>query len=120
MSEPALDEIKLKLREFAQKRDWEQFHSPKNLSMALSVEASEIVEHFQWMTEQESSELTAKRHAAVAFEMADVFIFLLRLSDILNIDLMEVTKRKVELNEKRYPIDLVKGSAKKHSEYEES
>ena len=79
MSEPALEELKLKLREFAQVRDWEQFHSPKNLSMALSVEASELLEHFQWMTEQQSTNLEPKRQLAVAFEMADIFIFLLRL-----------------------------------------
>ena len=117
MSEPAIEELKLKLREFAQERDWEQFHSPKNLSMALSVEASELVEHFQWMTEDQSSDLTPSRHAAVAFELADIFIFLLRLSDQLNVDLMEITKRKIELNNKRYPIEKVKGSSKKYSEY---
>lgn len=120
MAEPALEELKLKLRKFAQVRDWEQFHSPKNLSMALSVEASELVEHFQWMTEQQSTELDPKRHAAVAFELADIFIFLLRLSDQLNVDLLEITKRKMELNEKRYPVDLVKGSSKKYNEYDEA
>ena len=120
MSEPAIEELKLKLKEFAQVRDWEQFHSPKNLSMALSVEASELLEHFQWMTEQDSSELSPQRHAAVAFEMADIFIFLLRLSDQLNIDLMEMTKRKMELNEKRYPVEKVKSSSKKYNEYDET
>ena len=118
MSDPALEELKLKLREFAQVRDWEQFHSPKNLSMALSVEAAELVEHFQWMTEQQSSELTPQRHVAVAFELADIFIFLLRLSDQLDVDLMEITKRKMELNNKRYPIEKVKGSSIKHNEYD--
>ncbi len=118
MTEPVIEELKLKLREFAQERDWEKFHSPKNLSMALSVEASELVENFQWMTEKQSFNLDPKRHAAVAFELADIFIFLLRLSDQLNVDLMEVTKRKMELNNKRYPIDMVKGSSKKYSEYE--
>ena len=120
MTEPVIEELKLKLRDFAQVRDWEQFHSPKNLSMALSVEASELVEHFQWMTEKESENLSVKRHAAVAFELADIFIFLIRLSDQLNVDLMEITKRKMELNEKRYPIDLVKGSSKKYNEYNEA
>ncbi|MCZ6565590.1 MAG: nucleotide pyrophosphohydrolase [Gammaproteobacteria bacterium] len=118
MSEPAIEELKLKLKEFAQVRDWEQFHSPKNLSMALSVEASELVEHFQWMTEAQSADLSPQRHAAVAFEMADIFIFLLRLSDQLNVDLMEITKRKMELNNKRYPVDKVKGSSKKYNEYD--
>lgn len=118
MTEPAIEELKLKLREFAQIRDWEQFHSPKNLSMALSVETAELVEHFQWMTEQQSTELSPQRHAAVAFELADIFIFLLRLSDQLNIDLMEITKRKMELNNKRYPVEKVKGCSKKYSEYD--
>jgi len=118
MYEPAIEKLKLKLKEFAQVRDWEQFHSPKNLSMALSVEASELVEHFQWMTEAQSADLSPQRHAAVAFEMADVFIFLLRLSDQLNVDLMEITKRKMELNNKRYPVDKVKGSSKKYNEFD--
>ncbi len=118
MSEPAIEELKQKLKEFAQLRDWEQFHSPKNLSMALSVEASELLEHFQWMTEEQSTDLSPQRQAAVAFELADIFIFLLRLSDQLNIDLMEVTKRKMEINDKRYPVEKVKGSSKKYNEYD--
>ena len=75
MSRQALDDLKLELREFAKARDWEQFHSPKNLSMALSVEVAELVEHFQWMTENQSAQLDPEKHAAVACEMADVFIF---------------------------------------------
>ena len=117
MSRQALDDLKLELREFAKARDWEQFHSPKNLSMALSVEVAELVEHFQWMTENQSAQLDPEKHAAVAYEMADVFIFLLRLSDCMNVDLMEVTKRKIALNHQRYPADKVKGSSKKYSEY---
>ncbi|MEJ2116048.1 MAG: nucleotide pyrophosphohydrolase [Gammaproteobacteria bacterium] len=120
MSEQAIEELKLKLKDFAQVRDWEQFHSPKNLSMALSVEASELLEHFQWMTEKESCDLSPQRHVAVAFEMADILIFLLRLSDQLDIDLMEMTRRKIEINEKRYPVENVKGSSKKYNEYDEA
>ena len=118
MSEPAIEELKIKLREFAQVRDWEQFHSPKNLAMALSVEVAELAEHFQWMTERQSAALSPQRHTAVALEMADIFIFLLRLSDQLDVDLMEITKRKIEINNKRYPAEKVKGSAKKYTEYE--
>ena len=77
MGETTLEELKLQLREFAQVRDWEKFHSPKNLSMALSVEVAELVENFQWMTEKESAQLTPQCHAAVTFELADIFIFLL-------------------------------------------
>ena len=117
MNERDIDGLKLKLKEFAKIRDWEQFHSPKNLSMALSVEVAELVEHFQWVTEEQSTQLDPKKHAAVAFEMADIFIFLLRLSDQLGIDLMEVTQRKIKLNEQRYPADKVKGSSKRYNEY---
>ena len=117
MGETTLEELKLQLREFAQARDWEKFHSPKNLSMALSVEVAELVEHFQWMTEKESAQLTPQCHAAVIFELADIFIFLLRMSDQMGVDLMEITKRKMELNSKRYPVELVKGSSKKYYEY---
>lgn len=118
MSESTLEELKLELREFAQVRNWEQFHSPKNLAMALSVEVAELVEHFQWMTEKQSTELSSERHDAVAFELADIFIFLLRLSDRLDIDLMEVARRKIEFNDERYPVDKVKGSSKKYNEYD--
>ncbi len=118
MSDLVIEELKLKLKEFAQVRDWEQFHSPKNLTMALSVEASELLEHFQWMTEKESHNLTPKQLVSVAFEMADIFIFLLRLSDQLDIDLLEMTKRKMEINENRYPVEKVKGSSKKYNEYD--
>lgn len=117
MSEQLLDELKLELREFAKARDWEQFHSPKNLSMALSVEAAELVEHFQWMTEEQSVQLDPEKHAAVALEMADVFIFLLRLADRLDVNLVEATRRKVALNHQRYPEDQVRGSSKKYNEY---
>ncbi|MCY4420529.1 MAG: nucleotide pyrophosphohydrolase [Gammaproteobacteria bacterium] len=117
MSKQALEDLKQELKEFAQARDWEQFHSPKNLSMALSVEASELVEHFQWMTEEQSACLDDEKHAAVALEMADIFIFLLRLSERMNVDLMEVTRQKIVLNHQRYPVSKVKGSSKKYSEY---
>ena len=117
MSEQCLDDLKLELREFARARDWEQFHSPKNLSMALSVEAAELVEHFQWMTEEKSAQLGPEKHTAVALEMADIFIFLLRLADRLDVNLMEVTRQKVALNDERYPVNKVMGSSKKYSEY---
>ncbi len=117
MSEQALDDLKRELREFARARDWEQFHSPKNLSMALSVEAGELVEQFQWMTEEQSASLDTEKHAAVASEMADIFIFLLRLADRLEVNLMEATRHKIALNHERYPKDKVKGSSKKYNEY---
>ncbi len=100
-----------RLREFAQARDWEQFHSPKNLAMALIVEAAELVEHFQWMKEDKSYELSDKQREEVSLEMADVFIYLLRIADRLNIDLGEATDRKIAINEDRYPVEKSKGRA---------
>ena len=118
MTDQCLEELKLRLRKFAQVRDWEQFHSPKNLSMALSVEVAELVEHFQWLTEEQSVRLDPQEYEEVAFEMADIFIFLLRLSDQMDVNLMEVARRKIELNELRYPVDKVKGSSRKYDKYE--
>lgn len=100
-----------RLRDFAQARDWEQFHSPKNLAMALIVEAAELVEHFQWMKEDQSYELSDKQREEVSLEMADIFIYLLRIADRLNIDLSEATYKKIEINEKHYPVDNSKGKA---------
>lgn len=108
-----IDQLIQQLREFVQARDWDKFHSPKNLSMALSVEAAELVEHFQWLTEQESFTLAPDKKAEVALEMADVLIYLLRLADKLGIDLFDSAWRKLELNEQKYPADEVRGSAAK-------
>lgn len=116
MSSSGLNEIKHRLREFAQVRDWEQFHSPKNLSMALSVEVSEIVEHFQWLTESQSKNLPKNKLAEVEAELADTLIYLIRLADKLDIDLLEAAESKIEINEKKYPVDKAKGGAKKYTE----
>lgn len=117
MQENQVNDLMLALREFAKERDWEQFHSPKNLSMALSVEAAELLEHFQWTPEEGTYKLADAKHKLVAYELADIFIYLLRLCDQLNIDLIEITKQKMHINEQRYPVDKVKGSSKKYSEY---
>lgn len=117
MENSEVQQLMLELRKFAQDRDWEQFHSPKNLSMALSVEVSELLEHFQWMNEQASFALGDAKHQLVSYEVADIFIYLLRICDQLNIDLLDVTKQKMEINDQRYPVDKVKGSSKKYSEY---
>ncbi len=108
-----LEQLRERLRAFARARDWEQFHSPKNLSMALIVEAAELVEHFQWLTESQSQGLDPKTFQAVEEEVADVFIYLVRLSDLLGIDLLDAAARKITLNEKKYPAEEVRGSAKK-------
>ncbi|WKD48911.1 nucleotide pyrophosphohydrolase [Microbulbifer spongiae] len=112
-----LDDIKEKLRQFAQARDWDQFHSPKNLSMALAGEAGELLELFQWLTEEQSRNLTQKQSRAVEEEMADIFLYLLRLADKLSVDLLESAKNKMTINEQKYPASKVKGSSKKYTEY---
>ncbi len=105
------------LREFVRERDWEQFHSPKNLSMALSVEAAELMEHFQWLSREESTNLPPEKKLAVQDEVADVFIYLVRIADVLGIDLLEAAERKLAGNRERYPAEKVRGLAKKASEY---
>ncbi|MGB4246962.1 MAG: nucleotide pyrophosphohydrolase [Pseudohongiellaceae bacterium] len=112
-----LEEVRQRLQAFAEARDWDKFHSPKNLSMALSVEASELVECFQWLTEDESRSLTDDQLAAVAEEIADVQLYLVRLSDKLGIDIGTAIEKKIAKNEAKYPADKVRGSAKKYSEY---
>ncbi|MDO8293234.1 MAG: nucleotide pyrophosphohydrolase [Gallionella sp.] len=109
-----------KLRAFAEARDWDQFHSPKNLSMALMVEAAELMEHFQWLTEAQSAELPPNDKQAVGEELADILLYLVRLSDKLGIDLREAALHKLEKNALKYPAEQVRGSAKKYSAYPKS
>jgi NTP pyrophosphatase (non-canonical NTP hydrolase) len=108
-----LEQLTLRLREFAQARDWEQFHSPKNLSMALIVEAAELVEHFQWLTEDQSRALSSEKLREVELEMADIFVYLVRLADRLGVDLVSAAWRKIDINEAKYPADKVRGKADK-------
>lgn len=109
----SFEEIKMYLRKFAEDRDWVQFHSPKNLSMALSVEVAELVEHFQWLTEAQSLALDAETKQKVAEEIADVQLYLVRLADRLNIDIPEAVQQKTRANELRFAVEKVKGSARK-------
>jgi len=112
-----IEKLQNRLRGFAERRDWQQFHSPKNLSMALVVEAGELVEHFQWLTQDESFKLAEEKLEAVGEELADIFVYLVRLADQLDIDLSAAVERKIGINEAKYPADLVRGSARKYSEY---
>jgi NTP pyrophosphatase (non-canonical NTP hydrolase) len=112
-----LKALAAELRQFAVERDWEQFHSPKNLVMALTVEAAELQELFQWLSTDESSELTAQQIERVGEEMADVLIYLVRLADQLNIDLLDAAEEKIEVNRNKYPADVVRGRANKYTEY---
>jgi NTP pyrophosphatase (non-canonical NTP hydrolase) len=114
MSAPSLEDIRQRLAEFAQARDWEQFHAPKNLAMALIVEAGELVELFQWLTPEESAALTAEQREAVEQEMADVLLYLVRLADRLQVDLLSAAERKIAINERKYPADSVRGRAAKY------
>jgi dCTP diphosphatase len=111
-----LSDLRNSLRKFTADRDWDQYHSPKNLAAALIVEAAELLEHFQWMTEEESKVLTAKQIARVSEEMADVFIYLVRLADKLDINLLEAAHEKIKQNAAKYPIDRARGSSRKYSE----
>jgi NTP pyrophosphatase (non-canonical NTP hydrolase) len=113
-----MQELIKKLRKFAKERDWEQFHSPKNLVMALSVEVAEIVEHFQWLTEEQSFNLEAKTLEKVKDEIGDVQIYLARLSDQLGISPLDVAKEKLKKNAKKYPPEKSKGNARKYSEFD--
>ncbi|GAA0414894.1 nucleotide pyrophosphohydrolase [Cocleimonas flava] len=110
-----IESLKLKLREFAEERDWDQFHSPKNFSMAMIVECAELVEHFQWLTDEQSKNLSTETLDEVSLEMADIFIYLIRLADKLDVDLVKTAKRKMILNAEKYPIEKSKGLATKYN-----
>jgi dCTP diphosphatase len=112
---PTLAGLRRDLRRFADARDWQQFHTPKNLAMALSVEAAELLECFQWLTPEQSAHLGAGDRRAVEEEVADVLLYLLRLSDVLEIDLLQAAQRKMVLNARKYPVSVSRGSARKYS-----
>lgn len=111
----SINKLQQKLSEFAEAREWEQFHAPKNLACALSVEASELLEHFQWMEVGESRTLPKEKLIEVEAEIADIFCYLLMISDKLGIDLIEATNKKIVANESRYPIDKSKGRSDKYN-----
>jgi dCTP diphosphatase len=111
-----IKEIQEKLEAFATERDWAQFHSPKNLSMALAGEVGELLEIFQWMTEEQSKNLTDVDKRKVSEELADIMIYLLKLADKTGIDINQSVIDKIEINARKYPIEKAKGSAKKYTE----
>jgi NTP pyrophosphatase (non-canonical NTP hydrolase) len=111
-----LDELRERLRRFAAARDWDQYHSPKNLASALIVEAAELVEHFQWLTEDESKSLPVAELARVREEMADVLIYLVRLADKLDVDLLAAAREKMEKNALKYPAEKARGNSRKYSD----
>lgn len=118
MSNNDLETLKHQLRKFADTRDWNQFHSPKNLCMALGVEVAEITEHFQWLTEEQSKNLSGSKLDEIATELADTLLYLIRLADKLEIDLLAAAFSKIELNKHKYPVDKSRGNAKKYTEFD--
>lgn len=112
----SLDDLRRRLAEFARQRDWEPFHSPKNLAMALIAEAAELVEHFQWLTESQSRQLDDDKRAAVRLELADILIYLIRTADQLDIDLIAAVRDKMAINEQRFPVEEVRGVARRGDE----
>jgi NTP pyrophosphatase (non-canonical NTP hydrolase) len=113
-----MDDLIQKLRDFVRERDWEQFHSPKNLAMALSVEVAEVVEMFQWMTEEQSRNLSPEKLSELKEEIGDVMIYLTNLADKFGINPVEAAKEKIEINNRKYPADKVKGKSQKYNEYQ--
>lgn len=116
VSKSSIEDLKAVLRQFADDRDWDQFHSPKNLVMALTGEAGELIEHFQWLTEEQSSNLSELKKAQVADEIADIQLYLLRLADKLDLDILQECYRKINDNAVKYPIEKSKGKAQKYTE----
>lgn len=118
MSQDSLQQLTERVRAFVQARDWEQFHTPKNLAMAMIVEAAELVEIFQWETPEQSQQMDAKKREQVSHELADTMVYLIRLADVLGVDLIQAANEKIELNAQKYPADKVRGSNAKYTEYE--
>ncbi|WP_019594799.1 nucleotide pyrophosphohydrolase [Thioalkalivibrio sp. ALM2T] len=111
-----LDVLASRVEAFVAERDWAQFHSPKNLSMALAGEVGELIENFQWLTQEQSRNLSGEAHEAVRQEIADVQIYLLLLARKLDIDLVQAANDKLEMNARKYPVEKARGNARKYSE----
>ena len=112
-----MENLLKKIRQFNKERDWEQYHSPKNLAMALSVEVAEVVEHFQWLNQAQSRSLEPAKKEAIKDEIGDILIYLVNLADKLDIDPIQAALDKIEKNQKKYPVKLSKGKALKYKDY---
>jgi dCTP diphosphatase len=115
----SLANLRAKINAFVAERDWAQFHTPKNLAMAMIVEAAELVEQFQWDSPQESQQLSPEKREAVSHELADTFVYLLRIAEVLEIDLIDAANEKIALNAIKYPVEKAKGSNAKYTKYEQ-
>ena len=115
--EDSLANLRAKINIFVNERDWAQFHTPKNLAMAMIVEAAELVEQFQWDTPTESQDLTPEKREAVAHELADTFVYLLRIAEVLEIDLIKAANDKIAINALKYPVEKARGSNAKYTDY---
>ncbi len=116
MSTDDLTDLRDRLRAFAREREWDRYHTPKNLAMALIVEAAELVEHFQWLTPEQSHELPPPKFEKVREEVADVLIYLIELADVLDIDLAAAAHAKIAKNAAKYPVEAARGNARKYDE----
>jgi NTP pyrophosphatase (non-canonical NTP hydrolase) len=112
-----LAQLRDALRQFAAERDWDQFHSPKNLATALTVEAAELLEHFQWLKDGSALEMPREKLAQVREELADVLLYLIRLADKLEVDLVAAARDKLEVNARKYPVEKARGSSRKYTDY---
>lgn len=115
-----LDQIRSQIRKFRDERDWMQFHNPKNLACSISIEANELLEHFQWCSPEESLAIARQKKTEISHEIADVGVYLIELADNLGIDLAKAIAEKMAHNEAKYPADKVRGSSKKYTEYKTS
>ncbi|AHG62921.1 nucleotide pyrophosphohydrolase [Advenella mimigardefordensis] len=119
MTTPTLTSIQTQLEAFAKAREWDLYHSPKNIAMALTVEAAELLEIFQWKTQAESATLNERDQLAARHEIADVLLYLLTISRVLNIDILQAAQEKLELNARKYPVEKSKGNAKKYDQLDD-
>lgn len=117
-TQTTLHDLKEKMATFVREREWEKFHTPKNLSMSIAIEAAELMEHFQWLTAEESMSLPPDALAAIGEELADIVIYSLSLSNVLGLDLSETVLAKMEKNVRKYPSDKVRGKSHKYTYYE--
>lgn len=114
----SINDLRARVNAFVEERDWAQFHSPKNLAMAMIVEAAEVVEHFQWMTEEQSRQLDAETRLKVGEELSDTLVYLMRIAEVCGIDLIAAANRKIDLNAQKYPADKCRGSNDKYTKYQ--